>query len=558
MTHPIYEELTRQIIAALKKGVLPWIRPWSTWPLRHNGRHFTGTNSLILCMAADKAGYQSRHWLTQAQGKKYGASVPRGQKGTTVLRPLIALLPAAVLDPTAGVLPPGTLRVRKTRSGEPLGVRTERYAVFNAEQFEELPARFYRQPERDEPDLQRAEQFFGGIEARIEQGGDIASYSPTEDLIRMPRSAWFNRNVDYFATLAHELGHWTGHRTRLARAFKGQFGHPEYAKEELVAELAAAYVLAASELPGMKREHHAAYLDSWLKVLKDDPEAFPKAANAGQRGADYLTIAAAAPRAWELAMRSLDDRDYVAIYFDRLGVGPNPVLVAIGVDASGFRALLGVGRAAQTEDGGTEQEHARTLLASLVKRRLPADRPRLFVTSHPARLGSAIRTVFGETSFLQRCRSTVVREVVSALRAEGPRDGSMPVTPDVVGGRIQNAQGRGVAAGLKELRELAGQLEDQGATRSARTLRDSLSDLLTVDLLGLEPPIVHTLSTTHVIRQARFGLPGQICRPPTWRDTDMALHWSTVSFADTVERRRRVAGFWQLRGLVAVLQGVGG
>ena len=66
----------------------------------------------------------------------------------------------------------------------------------------------------------------------------------------MPRSAWFHRDVDYFATLAHELGHWTGHGKRLARDFKGRFGDPEYAKEELAAELAAAYVLAANELPG--------------------------------------------------------------------------------------------------------------------------------------------------------------------------------------------------------------------------------------------------------------------------------------------------------------------
>jgi len=75
-----------------------------------------------------------------------------------------------------------------------------------------------------------------------------------------------------------------------------------------------------------------------------------------------------------------------------------------------------------------------------------------------------------------------------------------------------------------------------------------------VDFLGLERPLVHTLSTTHAIRQARFRLCRQICRPPTWQDTEMALHWSTVSFADSVEQRRRVPGFWQLRGLAWVLE----
>ena len=103
---------------------------------------------------------------------------------------------------------------------------------------------------------QRAEQFFGAIGARIEEGGDTASYSPIKDLIRMPRSAWFHRDVGYFATLAHELGHWTGHGKRLARDFKGRFGDPEYAKEELAAELAAAYVLPANELPGMSVQEY--------------------------------------------------------------------------------------------------------------------------------------------------------------------------------------------------------------------------------------------------------------------------------------------------------------
>ena len=562
MTHPIYEDLTRRIIEALESGHLPWIRPWNTWPVRHNGRRFAGTNSLILCLAADEAGYRSRYWLTRSQGKRFGGSVPRGRKGTWVLRPLIAPLPAAVLDPAVGLLPPGTRRVWKMRDGTPVRMRAERYQVFNAEQFQGLRPRFYRPPEPEEPDFDRAGRFFRGIGARIEEGGDKASYSPTEDRIRMPRPAWFDDPARYFATLAHELGHWTGHRKRLARDFKGRRGDPEYAREELVAEFAAAGVLAVNELPGMVLDQHTAYLRSWLKkALEDDPEALPRAVNLGQSAADYLTIRAAAAHAAELAARSLADRDHVAVYFDRVDVGPNPILVAIGVDADGFRTLLGVGSAAQGEDSAEEEECARSFLAGLVNRGLPAGRPRLFVTSHPATLGSAIRAEFGETSFLQRCRSTVVRDVTAALRAEvsqdgspgrggGPEgDGGVSLTPDVVRDRIRDAFGSRVKAGTKELETLTGELESHGASRSARTLRDCLPDLLTVDLLGLEPPLAHTLSTTYTIRQARFGLTGQICRPPTWRDEGMALHWAAASFADTVERERRIPGYWQLRGL---------
>ena len=556
MSQPIYEELTRQIIAALKKGQLPWIRPWNAWPLRHNERHFTGTNSLILCMAADEAGYRSRYWLTKAQGKRYDARVARRQNGTCVLRPVIVPLPAAVLDPAAGVLPPGTRRVWKTRDGEPLRVRTERYHVFNAEQFVGLPPRFYAAPERDGPDLQRAEQFFSAIGARIDEGGHRATYSRAKDVIRMPRSAWFHGGVGYFATLAHELGHWTGHGTRLARDFKGQFGDPDYAKEELVAELTAAYVLAANSLPGMKRDRHARYLASWLKVLKDEPEAFPKAAELGQRAADYLTIAAAAPRARALASRLLDDRDYVAIYLDYVDVGLCPVVVAVGVETAGYRIFLGVGPAV-TEDPGKD---ARTLLRSLVDRGLPENRPRLFVIRDCTTLGTAVRAEFGQTAFLQRCRSAVVREVVSALRAEDRRDGSlrpeadeMQLTPDEIRERIRDAFALGELAGRKDLESLASSLKDHGAPSAASTLRDSFPDLFTVDSLGLMPHRSHALSTTHVISQARFGLPGQICRPPTWRDEGMALDWSAASFADTVEGRRRIPGFRQLRRLVAGL-----
>lgn len=562
MTHPIYEELTRRIIEALEHGHIPWIRPWNTWPVRHNGRRFTGTNSLILCLAADEAGYRSRYWLTWSQGKRFGGRVPRGCKGTRVLRPLIAPLPAAALDPAVGLLPPGTRRVWKTRDGTPVRMRAERYQVFNAEQFEGLRPRFYRLPEPEEPNFERADQFFRAIRARIEEGGDKASYSPTRDLIRMPRSVWFDDPARYFATLAHELGHWTGHRTRLARGFKGRRGDPEYAKEELVAEFAAAGVLAVNELPGMVLDQHTAYLRSWLKkALREDPEALPRAVTLGQSAADYLTIRAAAPRAAELAARSLADRDHVAVYFDRVAVGPNPVLVAIGVDADGFRTLLGAGSAAQGEDADKEEQCARTLLADLVNRGLPAGRTRLFVTSRPATLGSAIRAVFGETSFLQRCRSTVVRDVVAALRAEdspdgsperggeSEEDGSVPVSPDVVRDRIRDAVGSGLEAGPRELETLAGELEGHGASGSAQTLRDCLPDLFAVDVLGLEPPLARTLSTTYSIRQARFGLSGQICRPPTWRDEGMALHWAAASFADTVEQRRRIPGYWKLRGL---------
>lgn len=184
--------------------------------------------------------------------------------------------------------------------------------VFNAEQFAGLPDRFYAAPEPDGRPLEAAHHFFGAIDARMEEGGNRASYSPSNDLIQMPRSVWFREGTEYFATLAHELGHWTGHRKRLARSLAGQFGDPEYAKEKLVAELAAAYVLAANDLPGIRRQSHAAYLGSWLRILESDPEAFPRAATFGQSAADYLTISAAAPCVDELELTTSSQRSSAA------------------------------------------------------------------------------------------------------------------------------------------------------------------------------------------------------------------------------------------------------
>ena len=125
-------------------------------------------------------------------------------------------------------------------------MRTERYHVFNAEQIEGLPPRFYAASERDEPDLQRPEQFFGAIGARIEEGGDTASYSPIKDLIRMAPV----RLVPPRRRLLRDAGPRTrsldGTRETLAQGFKGQFGDPVYAKEELVDELTAAGLGALS------------------------------------------------------------------------------------------------------------------------------------------------------------------------------------------------------------------------------------------------------------------------------------------------------------------------
>ena len=260
----------------------------------------------------------------------------------------------------------------------------------------------------------------------------------------------------------------------------------------------------------------------------------------------------------------MDDRDYHVIYLDRVEVGPNPVLVAIGLDTVGLKVLLGVRPAAAKEDDGIEE--AQKLLRDLVDRGLLANEPRLFITSDVATLRKALQADFARPFFIQRCRATVVREVVAQLprddRPDGSSgdagqpdgDGNTQLTRATVRNRIRDTYDLGTVAGVFSLNRLAHQLEDQGARAAAKTLRASLQGLFTVARLGLEPPLSRTLSTTHVITQARFGLPRQICRPPTWEDERMALQWSIASFQNTVEGRRRISGFCQLDGLVARME----
>ena len=226
MAHSIYEDLTRQIIEALMKGRLPWIRPWNTWPLRHNGRRFTGTNSLILCLPADEVGY--RQAPAHADGSATTCSTPRKSKA--------------------------------------------------------FPRASYAAPERDEPDLQRAEQFFGAIGARIEEGGNTASYSR----IKGPHLDAPARLVPPRRWLLRDAGprtRSTGRDTR--RALHGTsragFGDPDYAKEELVAELTAAYVLAANELPGIERCRSTVVRDVVAALRAEDRRTDPPSQEAGRK-----------------------------------------------------------------------------------------------------------------------------------------------------------------------------------------------------------------------------------------------------------------------------------
>ena len=556
-TDSLYKEITAAIIEALKGGVAPWVQPW--WnvgrPLRHNGLPFVGLNSVILRTTADKRRFESPYWLTAAQGKRYRAKVREGQEATAVLRPVVAPLPSWALH-RPGV---AASRTWKHRDGERVTVRMQPYGVLNAEQFDRLPPRFQPNVSREPLDLneriERADLFFDGIGAKVRFGGDEAMYRPHDDVIQLPEHKRFTDAVSHYSTLAHELVHWTGHASRLKRDLSGRLGDTAYSWEELLAEFGAAFLMGVLDLPQAPRNNHAAYIDHWLERLERDNRALASAVNNAQTAADYLTIASAAGRVDQLAALCLDEPDYLALYFDRVNIRSQPILVAIALDARGYRRTVGV--SSGSPEQGANRKQAVALLSDLVARGLSPDRRRLFVTGGSADLLHAIRTVFGPHSIVQRCRSTVVRTVLSALkpRQEGEKaDSSTLLTRERVQQGIREAFRHGEDGGTKRLIELAGRLQSQEDRAAATALRGSLPDLFSVDKLALPDTLRGVLSTTHLIARAQSWLPRQICSAPTWQDPTMTVQWAVASFLDTDKHSRRISGCHHLHQLRDKLQ----
>lgn len=286
MRKDIYETITARIVADLEKGVRPWLKPWSvehaagriTRPLRANGIPYQGVNVLMLWAEAMDKGFVSPFWMTFKQSLDLGAHVRKGEHGSLVV----------YAD-----------RIRRTETNAETGedVETEipfmkGYTVFNVEQIEGLPEHFYAKPppRADQPERNaRAEAFFAATRADIRHGGNRAAYVISQDRVMMPPFEAFRDAESYYATLAHEMTHWTRHPSRLEREFgRKRFGDEGYAMEELVAELGSAFLSADLDLTPEVRDDHAAYIDSWLAVLKRDTRAIFTAASHAQRAADFL------------------------------------------------------------------------------------------------------------------------------------------------------------------------------------------------------------------------------------------------------------------------------
>ena len=285
----IYREVTDGIVAALAVGVVPWRRPWDAGgmglPLRITGEAYRGVNVVLLWQAALARGYVTPTWLTYRQATELGGQVRKGARSVPVIRF-------------------GTSVRREEGGGEAVAGGDEgdatrrfgwlrRYAVFNVAQIEGLEERFHAPaaPPRQfdtcaDPALMA---WFGRTGLRLETGAvPQAYYSPSRDVIHMPPVERFETPDGFAATLLHESAHATGSVQRLDRLRAGsRFGDQGYAREEIVADVAAAMVAARLGI-APDFEQTAAYLDSWIAVLRSDARAIVQAASAAQAAADWL------------------------------------------------------------------------------------------------------------------------------------------------------------------------------------------------------------------------------------------------------------------------------
>lgn len=281
-TKELYEEVTSSIIEKIRAGVdsCEWVRPWATGSMMpHNvasNKHYRGVNVLLLWDAAARKGYEGPSvWGTYKQWAEKGGQVQKGEKATTIL----FWKPFEKENKLTGKVD----RFAMART----------FRVFHVSQQEGYTLPIVE----DAPTalrVERAEAFFGAVGADwSDKDPTRAYYSSVADKINVPNISQFVDAERYYATVAHEHGHWTGHESRLDRDLANRFGSAAYAGEELVAEMSAAFTCATLGLRTFEREDHAQYLQSWLQVIASDPSALVHAASQAAKATDWLVYMAA-------------------------------------------------------------------------------------------------------------------------------------------------------------------------------------------------------------------------------------------------------------------------
>lgn len=279
----VYDVINSRIMELLQQGTVPWRKTWNSVAGSNqpknliNKKEYRGVNVLMLgCQE-----YSSPYWLTFKQATEKGGHVRKGEKSTPVVFwKWVDLRDADDAD------------TEDSRGGKVPLLRY--YSVFNLDQVEGIPA-----PPAPETitnpftPIDMAEKIIASMpyKPEIKHGGNKACYSPILDYVKLPLPEAFESPEEYYSTAFHELTHATGHGSRVGR--KGIlepsfFGSHEYSKEELVAEMGAAFLCGHAGIEQKVLENSAAYIAGWLKALKNDKTLLIHAASQAQKASDYI------------------------------------------------------------------------------------------------------------------------------------------------------------------------------------------------------------------------------------------------------------------------------
>lgn len=288
------EEMINSFIDCLKKDTIPWHRSWSAKQRPFNAvtnTTYRGVNSLWLSYNQFAREFDDPRWCTFKQAQTQGWKIKPGSKGTRVefwslydteeKRKLTQREAKQLSDEL-------TLEEFKNRVKPISNV----YTVFNGEQIDGIPKYEEKTYELNTEELlQKRDTLLKNMNVDFSEGGDKAFYNPSRDRITLPEMNKFETEYDYMATLLHEAGHATGHISRLNRDMTGVFGSPEYAKEELRAEIASAFTAQELGLDYEQNEHmenHEAYVQNWIDVLENEPNELFAAIKDAEKISDYL------------------------------------------------------------------------------------------------------------------------------------------------------------------------------------------------------------------------------------------------------------------------------
>lgn len=276
----VYQIVTDQIIEMLEQGTIPWSRPWQLHcPVNLvSKKAYRGINVFLLDCSARQQGYSSPYWVSYKQAQQLGGHVLKGEKSTIVV--FWKFLAFKEKDENG-----------ETAFKEIPFLRY--YRVFNIEQCDIPEDKIPQTSKLDFNPVDQAEEIIANMPNRpgiTYDGGNRAFYSKLSDSVHLPPRDRFKAEDVYYSTAFHELVHSTGHSSRLNRKTltdSHSFGDHDYSQEELVAEMGAAFLCGTC---GIDRtaDNSAAYIQSWLKALKNDKKMVVQASSKAQKAADYI------------------------------------------------------------------------------------------------------------------------------------------------------------------------------------------------------------------------------------------------------------------------------